>query len=60
VLLFDHVNCDQLETMGEVRRPSIADLFVAVMSPHSQNVSVSDSLRRDEVTGQANQVGAAK
>src|SRR5712672_2658228 len=32
VLLFDHVNRDQLETFGEVRRPSIADLFVAVMT----------------------------
>src|SRR5213082_3781351 len=60
VLLFDRVDCDQLETMGEWRRPSIADLFVAVMSPHSQNVAVSASLRRDEPAGQANQVGAAK
>src|SRR6266542_708412 len=32
VLLFDRVDRDQLETMGEVRRPSIADVFVAVMS----------------------------
>src|SRR4051794_36366596 len=32
VLLFDGVDRHQLETMGEVRRPSIADLFVAVMS----------------------------
>ena len=32
VLLFDGVDRDQLETFGEVRRPSIADLFVAVMS----------------------------
>src|ERR1700719_4018248 len=31
ILLFDGVDRDQLETMGEVRRPSIADLFVAVM-----------------------------
>ena len=60
VLLFDHVGRDQLETMGEVRRPSIADLFVAVMSPHSQNVAVSGSLRRDEPAGEPNQVGAAK
>src|SRR5438067_6508298 len=60
VLLFDRVDRDQLETMGEVRRPSIADLFVAVMSPHSQNVAVSASLRRDEPAGQGNQVGAAK
>ena len=43
--------------MGEVRRPSIADLFVAVMlTPHSQNVAVSGSLRRDEPAGQANQI----
>ena len=32
VLLFDHVDRDQLVAFGEVRRPSIADLFVAVMS----------------------------
>jgi len=60
VLLFDRVDRDQLETIGEVRRPSIADLFVAVMSPHSQNVAIPGSLRRDEPAGQANQVGATK
>src|SRR6266576_1399930 len=32
VLLFDHVDRDELETLGEMRRPSIADLFVAVMT----------------------------
>jgi ABC-2 type transport system ATP-binding protein len=32
VLLFDHVDREQLAALGEVRRPSIADLFVAVMS----------------------------
>jgi ABC-2 type transport system ATP-binding protein len=32
VLLFDGADRDQLEGLGEVRRPSIADLFVAVMS----------------------------
>ena len=31
VLLFDGADRDQLATLGEVRRPSIADLFVAVM-----------------------------
>src|SRR5215472_6515748 len=60
VLLFDGVGRDQLEMLGEVRRPSIADLFVAVMSPHSQNVAVSGSLRRDEPAGNANRVGVAK
>jgi ABC-2 type transport system ATP-binding protein len=60
VLLFDRVDRDELETLGEVRRPSIADLFVAVMSPASQNVSVSGSRRRDEPAGQADQVGVTK
>jgi ABC-2 type transport system ATP-binding protein len=31
VLMFDGANREQLETLGEVRRPSIADLFVATM-----------------------------
>jgi ABC-2 type transport system ATP-binding protein len=31
VLLFDRVDRDQLAEFGEIRRPSIADLFVAVM-----------------------------
>lgn len=31
VLLFDGANREQLASLGEVRRPSIADLFVAVM-----------------------------
>jgi ABC-2 type transport system ATP-binding protein len=60
VLLFDRVQRDQLVGLGEVRRPSIADLFVAVMSPHSQGIAISGSLRRDEPTGQPNHVGAAK
>jgi ABC-2 type transport system ATP-binding protein len=31
ILLFDHSDRDQLAALGEVRTPSIADLFVAVM-----------------------------
>jgi ABC-2 type transport system ATP-binding protein len=31
ILLFDHVDRQQLSAFGEVRTPSIADLFVAVM-----------------------------
>jgi ABC-2 type transport system ATP-binding protein len=31
ILLFDHVDRHQLAALGEVRTPSIADLFVAVM-----------------------------
>src|SRR4051794_18579514 len=60
VLLFDRIDRDQLAAFGEIRRPSIADLFVAVMSPHSQNAAIPGSLRRDEPAGRANHVGAAK
>jgi ABC-2 type transport system ATP-binding protein len=35
VLLFDRAERDQLAVLGDVRRPSIADLFVAVMSNNS-------------------------
>jgi len=31
VMLFEHVDRNQVAALGEVRRPSIADLFVAVM-----------------------------
>jgi len=31
VMLFDHVDRGQLAALGDVRTPSIADLFVAVM-----------------------------
>jgi ABC-2 type transport system ATP-binding protein len=31
ILLFDNVDRQQLAALGEVRTPSIADLFVAVM-----------------------------
>jgi ABC-2 type transport system ATP-binding protein len=36
VLLFDGVDRNRLDALGEVRRPSIADVFVAVMSRDSQ------------------------
>src|SRR5262249_16421678 len=47
VLLFDRVDRDQLEMLGEVRRPSIADLFVAVMTgsaskPEKVNLGVNE------------------
>jgi ABC-2 type transport system ATP-binding protein len=35
ILLFDRVDRQQLTALGEVRTPSIADLFVAVMGNHS-------------------------
>jgi ABC-2 type transport system ATP-binding protein len=46
VLLFDHANRDQLAALGEVRRPSIADLFVAVMSNNAVATQPSPSLSR--------------
>jgi len=50
VMLFDGVDRGQLAAMGDVRRPSIADLFVAVMSPPTHEATAR----------QADQVGAAK
>ncbi len=35
VLLFDGIDREQLAPLGEVRRPSIADLFVAMMKPET-------------------------
>ncbi len=35
ILLFDHADRHQLAALGEVRTPSIADLFVAVMGNQS-------------------------
>jgi ABC-2 type transport system ATP-binding protein len=35
ILLFDHADRAQLAALGEVRTPSIADLFVAVMGNHA-------------------------
>jgi len=57
VLLFDHVDREQLATFGEVRRPSIADLFVAVMS---NNTAKPPPLPHETIVGQSDQVGATK
>jgi ABC-2 type transport system ATP-binding protein len=35
VLLFDGVDKQQLEALGEARTPSVTDLFVAVMDNHA-------------------------
>jgi ABC-2 type transport system ATP-binding protein len=51
VLLFDHVDRDQLAALGEVRRPSIADLFVAVMS---NNAAVPPPIPREIVMQEVN------
>src|SRR5213080_957066 len=39
VMLFENVDRGQLAALGEVRTPSIADLFVAVMSPPSRDAA---------------------
>jgi len=38
-MLFDGANREQVTALGDVRRPSIADLFVAVMSPPSREAT---------------------
>ncbi len=50
IMLFDRVDRSQLTAIGDVRTPSIADLFVAVMSPASHKTSAR----------QADQVGAVR
>ena len=50
IMLFDRVDRSQLAAIGDVRTPSITDLFVAVMSPASQKTSAR----------QADQVGAVR
>jgi len=39
IMLFDGANREQVTALGDVRRPSIADLFVAVMSPPSREAT---------------------
>ena len=41
ILLFDGVDRAQLGSIGEVRTPSIADLFVAVMGQDAEGKGVS-------------------
>jgi ABC-2 type transport system ATP-binding protein len=36
ILLFDHVERQQLAALGDVRTAGIADLFVAVMGNHTK------------------------
>jgi ABC-2 type transport system ATP-binding protein len=50
VLLFDHVDRDQLAALGEVRRPSIADLFVAVMSNNANQPQPLHEIRAHQGT----------
>src|SRR4030081_3662072 len=53
VLLFDNVDRNQLAALGDVRTTSIAELFVAVMSPPS-------SRSRETSARQTDQVGATR
>jgi ABC-2 type transport system ATP-binding protein len=48
VLLFDRVERDELAALGEVRRPSIADLFVAVMTNNARQLERADTRIREE------------
>ena len=53
VLLFDHVDRNQLAALGEVRRPSIADLFIAIMTNNTsetQSSSFKHAMRQAELT----------
>jgi len=43
ILLFDRVSRDQLTGLGEVRTPSIADLFVAVMGNQAAPPRMNDA-----------------
>ena len=45
VLLFDGVDREEVAALGEIRRPSISDLFVAVMS-HSERGSPKSDVRK--------------
>ena len=43
VFLFDHVDRQQLAKLGEVRTPSIADLFVAVIGNHAAQTQAAQT-----------------
>src|SRR4051812_12652208 len=51
VLLFDGAERDQLTALGEVRRPSIANLFVATMSPAQSGPSQRGDFRNPQPNG---------
>jgi ABC-2 type transport system ATP-binding protein len=51
ILLFDRVDREQLAALGDVRTPSIADLFVAVVGNMTGNQGAQ---------GQGNYQGAAR
>jgi ABC-2 type transport system ATP-binding protein len=40
ILLFDNVDREQLAVLGDVRTPSIADVFVAVMGGEARGAAI--------------------
>jgi ABC-2 type transport system ATP-binding protein len=48
VLLFDGADRDQLAALGELRTPSIADLFVAVMTKDARKPEKPDVRSKQE------------
>lgn len=48
VLLFDGAERERLSALGEVRRPSIADLFVATMSPSQSGPGQAGDFRNPQ------------
>jgi hypothetical protein len=50
-MLFENIDRGQLAAIGEVRRPSIADLFVAVMSPPSLKATARQTEIGDQTSG---------
>jgi ABC-2 type transport system ATP-binding protein len=48
VLLFDGAERDQLAAVGDIRTPSIADLFVAVMTNHPREPEKADVRTKEE------------
>ena len=49
VMLFDGTNREQVAALGEVRRPSIADLFVAVMSRPETNHGLQTQITDNQI-----------
>jgi ABC-2 type transport system ATP-binding protein len=49
VMLFDGANREQVAALGEARRPSISDLFVAVMSRPETNHSLQTQITDNQI-----------
>ena len=52
ILLFDRADRQRLAAFGEMRTPSIADLFVAVMSPSPSSGSTQETQRHSQGVNQ--------